>query len=43
MKPKIESVISYLEAQPNGSALITDSPRIADALRGEDGTWIRAR
>ncbi len=43
MKPKIESVISYLEAQPNGSALITDSPRIADALRGEDGPWIRAR
>ncbi|MBN1640342.1 MAG: carbamate kinase [Anaerolineae bacterium] len=41
MKPKIESVISYLEAQPGGLALITDPPRIADALRGSEGTRVR--
>jgi carbamate kinase len=43
MQPKIESVISYLEAKPNGAALITDPVRIRRALRGKDGTWIRAR
>jgi carbamate kinase len=43
MRPKVEAVISYLEAQPDGAALITDPPRIADALDGKAGTWVRAR
>jgi len=40
MGPKIESVISYLEAWPAGRALITDPPNIVRALEGEAGTWI---
>jgi carbamate kinase len=40
MGPKIEAVLSFLEAHPDGEALITDPPNIAQALDGESGTWI---
>jgi carbamate kinase len=40
MGPKIEAVLSYLEACPTGKALITDPPNIARALEGKGGTWI---
>jgi carbamate kinase len=40
MGPKIEAVLSFLEAHPGGKALITDPPNIARALDGKDGTWI---
>jgi len=42
MGPKIQAVISFLEAHPAGKALITDPPNIARALDGESGTWIEA-
>ncbi len=42
MGPKIESVLSFLDAHPAGKALITDPPNIARALDGESGTWIEA-
>jgi carbamate kinase len=42
MGPKIEAVLSYLDAHPAGKALITDPPNIARALDGETGTWIVA-
>jgi carbamate kinase len=42
MGPKIEAVISFLEAHPQGQALITDPANIARALDGESGTWITA-
>jgi carbamate kinase len=42
MGPKIEAVISFLEAYPQGQALITDPANIARALDGETGTWITA-
>jgi carbamate kinase len=40
MRPKIEAVISYLEAQPTGRALITDPRNIVRALEGEAGTTV---
>jgi carbamate kinase len=40
MGPKIESVLSFLEAHPSGKALITNPTSIARALDGEGGTWI---
>ena len=40
MGPKIEAVLSFLEAHPDGEALITDPPNIARALDGQSGTWI---
>ena len=40
MGPKIEAIIAFLEANPNGQGLITDPPHIADALDGKTGTWI---
>jgi carbamate kinase len=40
MGPKIEAVLSFLRAYPEGKALITDPPNIARALDGENGTWI---
>jgi carbamate kinase len=40
MGPKVEAVLSFLEAHPEGKALITDPPNIARALDGETGTWI---
>jgi len=42
MGPKVQAVISFLEAHPSGKALITDPPNIARALDGESGTWIEA-
>jgi carbamate kinase len=42
MGPKIEAVLSFLEAHPGGKALITDPANIARALDGETGTWIEA-
>jgi carbamate kinase len=40
MGPKIEAIIAFLEANPNGQGLITDPPHIVDALNGQTGTWI---
>jgi carbamate kinase len=42
MGPKIEAVLSFLEAYPQGKALITDPANIAAALDGKTGTWIEA-
>jgi carbamate kinase len=42
MGPKIEAVLSFLEAHPAGKALITDPANIARALDGETGTWVEA-
>jgi len=42
MGPKIEAVLSFLDAHPNGKALITDPPNIARALDGQSGTWLEA-
>jgi carbamate kinase len=42
MGPKVEAVLSFLEAHPEGRALITDPPNIARALDGQTGTWIEA-
>jgi len=43
MGPKIEAVLSFLDAHPEGKALITDPANIARALDGETGTWIVAQ
>jgi carbamate kinase len=40
MAPKIQAIIWFLEANPNGRALITNPENIGRALRGETGTWI---
>ncbi len=40
MAPKIQAIIAYLEAMPNGKALITNPENIGRALKGETGTWI---
>ena len=40
MGPKIEAVLSFLDAHPAGKVLITDPPNIANALDGQGGTWI---
>jgi carbamate kinase len=40
MGPKIEAVLAFLDANPNGKGLITDPPHMADALDGKTGTWI---
>ena len=40
MGPKIEAIIAFLEANPDGKGLITDPPNIANALDGKTGTWI---
>jgi carbamate kinase len=42
MGPKMEAMIAFLEANPNGKGLITDPPHIVDALDGKTGTWITA-
>jgi carbamate kinase len=42
MGPKIEAVLTFLDAYPEGKALITDPPNIARALDGKSGTWIEA-
>lgn len=40
MGPKIEAIIAFLEANPNGKALVTKPETIMDALDGKTGTWI---
>jgi carbamate kinase len=40
MGPKIEAIIAFLEANPNGKGLVTDPAHIVDALDGKTGTWI---
>nr|BAL55678.1 carbamate kinase [uncultured Chloroflexota bacterium] len=40
MAPKIQAIVWFLEANPNGKALITSPENIGRALRGETGTWI---
>jgi carbamate kinase len=40
MAPKIQAVIWFLEATPNGRAIITNPENIGRALRGESGTWV---
>ncbi|MBP3468219.1 MAG: carbamate kinase [Lachnospiraceae bacterium] len=42
MLPKIEAAISYLEAVPEGSVLVTSRDALADALKGKTGTLITA-
>ncbi|MDE6662285.1 MAG: carbamate kinase [Lachnospiraceae bacterium] len=42
MLPKIEAAISYLEANPTGSVLITTLDMAADAVNGKSGTVITA-
>ena len=42
MLPKIEAAISYLEANPAGSVLITSLDSVSDAIRGKSGTIITA-
>jgi carbamate kinase len=39
MAPKIQSIIWYLEAVPQGRALITNPENLGRALKGETGTW----
>ena len=34
MAPKIDAVISFLEATPSGRAIITDPPNLGRALSG---------
>lgn len=40
MGPKIEAVIAFLQANPNGKGLITKPETIMEALEGRTGTWI---
>lgn len=40
MGPKIDAVLDFLEAYPEGQALVTDPKSIADALERKTGTWI---
>ncbi|HEY3312093.1 MAG TPA: carbamate kinase [Anaerolineales bacterium] len=40
MAPKIQAIIWFLEANPQGKALVTNPANIGRALRGETGTWI---
>jgi carbamate kinase len=40
MAPKIQAVIWFLEANPQGKALITNPENLGRALKGETGTWI---
>lgn len=42
MQPKVEAAITYLEAVPEGSVLITSLDRVQDALKGSAGTVITA-
>ena len=42
MLPKIEAAVSYLEAVPEGSVLITSLDFVADAIKGKAGTVITA-
>lgn len=42
MLPKIEAAIAYLEANPEGSVLITSIDKTGDAIKGKTGTRIHA-
>ena len=42
MLPKVEACLEYLEAHPEGLALITSLERAAAGLRMETGTLIRS-
>lgn len=42
MLPKVEACLEYVEAHPEGRALITSLEKAAAGLRGETGTIIRA-
>jgi carbamate kinase len=43
MGPKVEAVLTFLDAHPEGKALITDPVNIMRALDGESGTWITSK
>jgi carbamate kinase len=40
MGPKIEALLGFVASRPGARGLVTDTPNIARALRGETGTWI---
>lgn len=40
MAPKIQAIVWYLEANPQGKALITNPVNLGRAIKGETGTWI---
>lgn len=40
MGPKVEAIISFMEANPKGQGLITMPETIKEALEGKTGTWI---
>jgi carbamate kinase len=40
MRPKIEAILKFMEADGTGRALVTNPSNIARALRHETGTWI---
>ena len=42
MLPKVEACLEYVEAYPQGRALITSLEKAAAGLRGETGTIIKA-
>lgn len=41
MKPKVEALLQFVAANPNGSGLITQANTLLQALDGNTGTWIR--
>jgi carbamate kinase len=40
MRPKIEALLTFVKGRPGGRGVITNPENIAQALRGETGTWI---
>ena len=40
MLPKVEAAIEFLEANHNGSVLITSISTVGDALKGKAGTFV---
>ncbi|ANU38171.1 carbamate kinase [Vibrio scophthalmi] len=41
MKPKVEALLQFVAANPNGSGLITQANTLLQALDGNTGTWFR--
>ncbi|MBD1567305.1 carbamate kinase [Vibrio sp. SA48] len=41
MKPKVEALLQFVAANPNGAGLITQANKLLQALDGNTGTWIR--
>ncbi|EKO3839135.1 carbamate kinase [Vibrio vulnificus] len=41
MKPKVEALLQFVAANPNGAGLITQANTLLQALNGNTGTWIR--